>query len=61
MGRADMLEAPDAGTAVLCAPDFHEHDACDYQPVSFEVLRAYMEPRVEAFRQRRQQLISDEG
>jgi calcineurin-like phosphoesterase family protein len=36
-------------------------DACDYHPVSFEMLRAYMGPRVEAFRQRKQQLIRDEG
>lgn len=27
-------------------------DACDYQPVSFEMVKAYMAPRVEAFRSR---------
>jgi hypothetical protein len=28
-------------------------DACEYRPVSFEELRAYMAPRVEAFRRRK--------
>lgn len=32
-------------------------DACDYQPLDFEMLRAYMEPRVEAFRQRRREIV----
>jgi len=29
-------------------------DACDYKPVSFEMLQAYMGPRTETFRQRKQ-------
>lgn len=35
-------------------------DACGYQPISFEMLQAYMAPRVEAFRQRRQRLLAGE-
>lgn len=34
-------------------------DACGYQPVSFAMLRSYMEPRQEAFRKRRAELLSD--
>src|SRR5262249_42976067 len=36
-------------------------DACEYRPVSFEELRAYMAPRVEAFRRRKAGLSQGGG
>jgi len=31
-------------------------DACDYRPIGFEELEAYMEPRIRAFQERKRQL-----
>ena len=36
-------------------------DACNYQPVDFESLRAYMAPRMEAFRQRKSELAAGDN
>jgi calcineurin-like phosphoesterase family protein len=35
-------------------------DACEYRPWSFEELRAYMAPRVEAFRRKKTAVIQGE-
>ena len=49
----DRLSKEDAETPTLLVKDVGV-DACDYRPIDFEELSAYMEPRIKAFEELKQ-------